>query len=377
MGTKADLTERDMRYRRLREAMAADKLDALLLAGKGHWWTGRGYFRYLTDFHLWGHDGLILFPLAGEPMLTLTSAAVAHRIGARGWITDVKGDPDIAPAIVEEMKRRGLTEGRVGIAGYKFIMGVGTYNILTSGLPDVTFVDADMLVDRIRMVKSPLEIQQQRELWTVAKAAMARFEEALAPGHTEYELAAEAIKVAAAGGARDFLVFMGGGPPQPRPVKCEDILGYHMEMSGESGHWCELTVTTAFREPTALELKLMETELLAGQEIHKMAKPGVRISDMAKTFERVLVENGWQLTGEKGLHYDFHGQGLDAMEYPMFAPIDQRQDMVLEAGMTFSFHPRRNVAPTVRGTGINENIVITEHGAERLSGDWDMRWKVR
>jgi len=77
MATKADMAERDARFSKLRGAMAEAGLQALLVAGKGHWWTGRGYFRYLADFHLWGHDGLILMPLEGGPMLTLTSAAVA------------------------------------------------------------------------------------------------------------------------------------------------------------------------------------------------------------------------------------------------------------------------------------------------------------
>ena len=26
-------------------------------------------------------------------------------------------------------------------------------------------------------------------------------------------------------------------------------------------------------------------------------------------------------------------------------------------------------------TGLHEDIVITEHGAERLSGGWDQRWR--
>ena len=52
MGTQATLDERDARYNKIRQAMAAQGLDALLVAGKGHWWTGRGYVRYLTDRRL-------------------------------------------------------------------------------------------------------------------------------------------------------------------------------------------------------------------------------------------------------------------------------------------------------------------------------------
>jgi hypothetical protein len=98
MATTASLVERDLRFQRLRAAMAAAGLDALIVAGKGHWWTGRGYLRYLTDFHLWGHDALLLLPFNGEPALTITSPALAVKITNRGWIDDA-----------------GATAGRYGI----------------------------------------------------------------------------------------------------------------------------------------------------------------------------------------------------------------------------------------------------------------------
>jgi len=50
---------------------------------------------------------------------------------------------------------------------------------------------------------------------------------------------------------------------------------------------------------------------------------------------------------------------------------------LLEAGMVFSYHPRRKVLPESQWTtGINEDIVITDNGAERFSGDWNHRWRM-
>lgn len=377
MGTRAELAERDLRFRKVREAMEQDGLDVLVVAGKGHWWTGRGYFRYLTDFHLWGHDGLILFPLEGEPVLTLTSAAVARMIGERGWITDVHGDPDIAVKIVEAAKARGIAKGKIGIVGQRFIMAVGTYEILNNGLPNARLVNADHVLDRVRAVKSPLEIQQNRELWALAKAAMERFVRLLEPGKTQLELSAEAVKVLASGGARDYLIFFNNRPPKDAPVALDDILSYHMETCGPSGHWCELTVTCAFRDPTSLELKLMDTELRAYEEIRKMARPGVRISEISKTFDRVMLEEGWQTSDKQIPLYDVHSQGMDVIEWPVHGSLDTRNaEVVLEEGMVFSYHPSRQVLPEAGFTGINEDMLITANGGERLSGDWSLRWRV-
>ena len=377
MATVPGIKERDARFQRLRESMASENLDALIVAGKGHWWTGRGYFRYLTDFHLWAHDGAILIPLAGEPMLTLTSGAVAEMIAENGWITDVRGDPRIVVEIAAAMKRQGLTKGRVGIAGYDYTMGVGTYNILAEALPNVDFVKADNVIDRVRAIKSPLEIQQNRELWTLAKAAMAHFVEVLEPGKTQAELAAEACKVILAGGGRDLLVFFNGDIPSDKVVTLDDLVDYHMEVTGPSGHWCELNVTCAYREPTKLELRLMDTELRVYDEIRKHARPGTRLSALAEIMEQVYVQDGWKLSEKQSPHHDIHGQGMDAIEWPLWGNLDTTQDAVLEAGMTFSYHSRRNVEPYAGFTHIDENFVVTPNGGERLSEPWDLRWQVK
>lgn len=383
MLTMATLEERDLRYRRLRAAMAAAGLDAMLVAGKGHWWTGRGYIRYLTDFHLWGHDGLLLVPLAGEPALTLTSPAVAAKIAAKGWVEDSDGDVFLVPRVAAAIRERRLGQARIGVAGMRAIIGAGVLAELREALPQVELVDADELIDRVRMVRSPLEIQQIRELWALSKACMERFVTIVAPGKTQLALAAECSRIALEGGARDILVFIGedaarAGIPDETPVRCDGILSYHMEICGPSGHWSEITVTCAYRPPTELEARLMDSELRAYAAIRAAARPGVTLPQLAAIFERTLVEDGWQL-GAPTRHFDMHGQGLDTIERPWFAaeqPWGSSQSWPLEAGMTFSYHPRRAVTPDVPwGTGINEDILITPDGAERFSGDWDLRWR--
>ena len=383
MGTQATLAERDQRLARVRAAMDEAGLDALIVAGKGHWWTGRGYWRYFTDFHIWGHDGLLCIPKDDEPFLVFSSYAVAERIAARGWITEARGDVFIAPRMVEMMTEHGITQGRVGLVGRRFILSVGNYEILVDGLPNVEFTDADELMDRIRAVKSPLEIQQIRELWTLSKASMERFVEVAEPGRTQRELAAQASAVALAGGARDILVFIGeepgANPPQDIPVHCNDILRFHMEICGESGHWSELTVNLAYRTPTDLEIKLMESEIRALERTYPAGKPGARLSDLARIFEESLREDGWDV-GTPTKAFDFHSQGMDTIERPWHAaekPWGQSQDWTLEAGMVFSYHPHRSVRPDVPwGTGNNEDVLITENGIERFAGEWSHRWRV-
>ncbi len=358
--------------------MKEEGFDVLLIAGKGHGWTGRGYFRWMIDFHLWGHDGMILFPLEGEPMLTMTSAGVASMMAkTTGWITDCRGDWDITPKIVEELKHRGLDKGKIGVAGHGFILGAGAFKVLEDGLPDAELVNADLFMDRIRAIRSPLEIQQYKELWAMSKAAMERFVTHLEPGMTEKEASMESVRYIHEHGARDYLIFLNGNVPGDRIVELEDILAYHMEICNESGHYNELTVTLAFRDPTPDELKLMETELEVYEKIQKAAKPGVMMADLFEMFEQALVDAGFDIKDDPLHHYEFHGQGLDWIEWPTFAPNDpDRNQFPLEEGMVLNYHPAANIKQNVRKTGINDQILITKDGAVRLSGDWDMRWRV-
>jgi Xaa-Pro aminopeptidase len=383
MSTPATLAERDARYARIREQMAARGLDALLVGGKGHWWTGRGYIRYLTDFHLWAHDALLVVPASGEPALAVTSYAVAGLIARTGWVEDAGGDVFLAPRTIRSLERRGLAHGRIGVVGEPWIISADLHRALADGLPRAELVRADDLLDTLRMAKSELEVAQNREVWELAKAAMERFAEVARPGATQLELSAEACRVALAGGARDLLVLMSErsdrmAPPEDVPVRCDDVLRYHMEISGPSGHWCELTITLAYRAATDAEARLMATELRALDAVRLAARPGVRVSELGRLFEQTLLEDGWQL-GAPTQHFDLHGQGQDVIELPWYAaeqPWGSSGDGELPAGGVVSYHPGRRIEPSVGWTpGISDNLLVAESGGEWLSGRWSHEWR--
>jgi Xaa-Pro aminopeptidase len=303
-------------------------------------------------------------------------------IAERGWITDVYGvgnlDWDLPKKIIEVMKHRGLDDGKVGIVGKKMILPAGCYEQFQDRLPNVEFVDADRMMDRIRAIKSPLEIKQIKELWKDAVDAMERFVEVLEPGKTERELSAAPVELLQARGVRQYLVFLNGIPGDDI-VDLEGVVKYHMEICGESGHWNEITVQPTYEpHPSEQEMKLMETELRAYDEILKAATPGTTLNELAEVFERVLREDGWDITEEnKELeHLDFHGGGLDWLEFPGWTPATpELHDTKLEAGMYLCYHPYRLVEQDVGRTGINDGMIITEDGGERIYPDWDLNYR--
>ncbi|MCU0906138.1 MAG: aminopeptidase P family N-terminal domain-containing protein [Rhodobacteraceae bacterium] len=383
MKSPLPLAERDARIAALQQAMAEAGLDALLIAGKGHAWSGRGYVRYLTDFHLWSHDCLILLPLDGEPMLAVTSHAVARKIAERGWLTDAQGDYTLVRSIAEAIRAKGLATARIGTVGTDWILPAGRLSALRDAMPGARYEPADALLDAVRAIKSPLEIRQCRDLWSLMRAAMDGFEAALKPGLSQRAAVAEAVRVAVAGGGRDVLAFIGEAPdayapPEDIPLGCDGVLRLHLEICGESGHWCERTMTFAWRDPTPRERALLEAEVATYDDLRAAARPGMTLAGLSALYVEGMEARGFVVAGPSA-HFDFHGQGLDGIEAPFFSSWDAEGttgDAVLREGQVLSYHPRR---PFVGDTGwlpdIHDNLLIGADGAERLSGDWGFHWR--
>lgn len=71
--------ERDRRYTEVREAMAKENVDVLLVVGNGHA-TGSplfatGSFRYLSDFFIMTLYGMLVFFKEEKPIMLLPGAA--------------------------------------------------------------------------------------------------------------------------------------------------------------------------------------------------------------------------------------------------------------------------------------------------------------
>ncbi|MFN8719879.1 MAG: M24 family metallopeptidase [Rhodospirillales bacterium] len=382
MRSDLPIAERDRRIAALRAAMARSGLDALLIPGKGHMWTGRGAVRYLAEFHLWAHDALILLPAVGDPVMTVSSHGVASRVAARGWIEDVRGDFRLTRRMADAVRERRLERSRIGVARTGWVFPAGMLDALRAALPGVDFAPADRVFERVRSVKSPLEIEQARALWPVIRAAFASFGAALRPGITQQAAWAEAVRTATAMGVRDMMAFIGEAPdeydpPADVPLRCDGVVRLHMEICGASGHWCERTVTFARRDPTPAERSVLEAEVRAYAAVRAAARPGATLAGISAVFAEAMADGGWAPTGPSA-HYDFHGQGLDAIEWPLHSsadPAGTHGDAVLEAGQVFSYHPAR---PYGRTAGflpdIHDNMLVTGTGGERLSGDWDLGW---
>ena len=377
------LSEKELRFNSLREEMAKHDLYALIIGGKGHWWTGRGYFRYLTDFHLWGHDGLIYFPVEGEPYLVLSSDAVAKKIGRRGWIENCEGSLDIGEKLLKFIDKKEIKGQKIGIVGEENIISYKDLHTIKDNLKIET-VSATAILDKVKMVKTEWEVNEIYKLWELAKYTMNQFQDNILDYYkknkSQIELSSDITKILWENGIRDLLIFYGDeidkySHPTNEKINIENKIRYHLEICGPSGHWLEITKNLAFKKIHDVEQKIMNDELLVFDEMLKFIKPSVTLKQSGVFYEKVLSELGYEMHRQNS--FDFHGQGLDTIEKPFYNSIifNDSENWGLKENVAISYHPKRlSLNKGIWSTGINEDILVTGNGSVKFSKDWNHNW---
>ena len=90
----------------------------------------------------------------------------------------------------EVVKQTSGEKARVGVEMGGYYYSARTHADLVRALPQAEFIDADLLVGWIRIVKSPAEVVLMRQAGTIADAMMRRAIEMIEPGVRECDIAA-------------------------------------------------------------------------------------------------------------------------------------------------------------------------------------------
>jgi Xaa-Pro aminopeptidase len=147
------------------------------------------------------------------------------------------GYENVLDTIAETFRARGWLEGAIGLERWSPAPGAPLLDELGSRLAGLggRIVSGDWVVDRVRLVKSPAEIDRVRRAGAIVDAAFDDLVEHVRPGQTELEIAARLDAVMAEqGGERaaiQTMVSAGRGvwcrthaPPSRRPVEAGDVM---------------------------------------------------------------------------------------------------------------------------------------------------------
>jgi Xaa-Pro dipeptidase len=365
--------EYDERLARLRAAMRARGLDALLLfAPESHYWaTGYDTFGFcFFQTLLLREDGLTLLTRSADlRQAQLTSLIEDVRI----WRDGQGVDPtESLPDLLAEF---GLRGARIGVETDTHGLTARNWRLLEARLAGVaTLEDASDLTPALRLVKSPAEIAHVRRAGELADAAWDAAAPLIAPGADEGDiLAAMQGEVFRLGGdypGNEFIIGSG-----PRALLCRYASGRRrldardqltLEWAGASARYHAALMRTVVVGPPRPEHVAMHAAardaLLACEDA---LRPGRPMGEVFAAHARALDAAGY---GHARLNAC--GYALGARFTPSWMEPQMFYDgagTVMAPGMVFFLHMILMDSATGAAMTLGRTSLVTEGEPEPLS----------
>lgn len=354
------------RHERLLRALEDSAFDALVLN------PGPG-MRYLTglNFHLMERPTVLAFKIGHPPAIVLPEFEMS-RLQALDFEIDpfpYTEDPATWGNAFKQMAHsRDLSASRIGVEprSLRFL----ELEFLRDAAPEAQFISAESTLAFLRARKDRVEIETMRAAVAAAQQALQATLPMIKPGITERDLSAElTVQLLKAGSEPEFpfapIIAFGPNSASPHAVptdrklrECEPVL---VDWGANVGsYFSDLTRVFSYGPPSEEIARIAEICEEANRAAREVARPGIPASDVDRAARAVIEQAGY---GEYFTHRTGHGLGLEGHEEPY---IRSDNEQILESGMTFTIEPGIYL-PGVGGVRIEDDMVITDDGAESLS----------
>lgn len=346
-------------------AMASAGLDGLVSISPEN-------FAYLSGFVVpshpvlrWRHAATVVTADGDVGVLAvdMESTTVRNRLPDQDVRVWREFEDDAMPVLADLLTDRGLASGRIGIE--TDYLPARDFEALRELLPEARWEPAQGLFDRMRMVKSPREVEALRDLSRITDRAIRTALTSIAVGDTEFDLAAALTGELYRGGAEHhkFLIVATGERsrfpnvgPTDRRLEPGDLI--RLEIFGVSGGYHAGVCRTAAVGAPSPKVERIYDNLAACREIVLDAmRPGVSSAEVYRRFLERFGELGYDPIDFVG-----HGIGLHVHEEPY---LGGQGDWELEPGMVFGVEPLL-YGPEF-GLQIKDVVAVGESGADVLS----------
>ncbi|MEK9709268.1 MAG: Xaa-Pro peptidase family protein [Alphaproteobacteria bacterium] len=191
-------TEYDDRLARVRRAMAARGLDALVIGDPANinWLTGYDAWSFYTPQMMLVdmHDGPFWM---GREMdagaAKFTSYLTEAQIVAYPEPLVQRTDTHPSAFLADWIRDHGFAAAHIGYESDVYYLSPRALSVLQAGLPDATWHDADLLVNWVRLVKSDAEISMMQMAAKIAERAMQTAWDGARPGVRQCDLMADIV----------------------------------------------------------------------------------------------------------------------------------------------------------------------------------------
>lgn len=269
----------------------------------------------------------------------------------------------------------GLDGKRIGVEPRQ--LRLLEFRHVKAGAPEADFPDASDVLAELRLQKDKAEVESMRRAVKIAQDGLEAVIPQIKIGMTEKEIASELVMQLLKHGSESEIPFapiVSAGPnsanphasPSDRKLQAGDLLVVDWGAAYD-GYISDLTRAFAVGKVDEECKKIHRIVQDANAAGRAAAKPGVPCADVDKAARDVIEKAGY---GKYFTHRTGHGIGMEGHEAP-YIRGDNMQ--ILEPGMAFTVEPGIYLVGR-NGVRIEDNLVITESGAESLS---DMPREIR
>lgn len=328
---------------------------------------------YLTGlhFHLMERPVVLLFAKDQDPAIVLPELELQK-------VVDLPYKLQIFPysenpsewddAFRKAVQALGLDGKRIGVEPRQ--LRLLEFRHVKAGAPEADFPDASPVLSALRLKKDQAEVDAMRRAVEIAQQALEATLPSVKIGMSERELSSELVAQLLKHGSDPEIPFspiISAGPnsanphasPTDRKLQAGDLLVVDWGAS-YAGYISDLTRTFAVGTVDDELLKIHKIVQEANAAGRAASKPGITCAAVDKATRDVIERSGY---GKFFTHRTGHGIGMEGHEDP-YIRSDNMQ--ILEPGMAFTIEPGIYL-PGRNGVRIEDNIVMTESGAEVLS----------
>ncbi|ALM74333.1 Xaa-Pro dipeptidase [Thermococcus barophilus] len=266
------------------------------------------------------------------------------------------------PELYEKLKPYSIL-GIEGSTSFSFM------NALKEKAEIKEFRNVDDVIKDLRIVKTKEEIEIIKSACELADMAVMAAIEEISEGKREREIAAKVEYVMKMNGAEkpafDTIIASGHRAALPHGVASDKRIERGdlvvIDLGALYRHYnSDITRTIVVGKPNEKQKEVYEVVLEAQKTAVEKAKPGMTAKELDSIARNIIAEYGY---GDYFIHSLGHGVGLEIHEPPR---ISQYDESVLKEGMVVTIEPGIYI-PKLGGVRIEDTVVITKDGAERLT----------
>jgi len=377
------------------EQSIEEKLSGLVVysTGSSLGFAGRthGYLRYLCDWDARNQAAVLILLPKRNPVLLVPGRSPKLFAKEIMWFDDIRAIPQdgFGGEIVAILKPILLGGEKIGYVG-RSETPVPLYDALREGLEGVKLVEADHIVDKLRIVKDSPAIDFHRRSAEICDAMFETLTREIRSGKMVYQIQADLEYTARYEGCEYASTFMSVGPVVDRPryakKECSQI-----PKEGDQfllalfvlrdGHWGHAIRTGTVGKPNRAQQKAFELVLEMQDAALDRLSPGTNLVEVWKASEKVLskyypnardLDWYWLKTGHS-LGLDYSDPILSAVFPNPYAmgkksngqDAQDGSSIRILPGMLFELHPNIFI-PGEATAAIGNMVLATETGHEIL-----------